>query len=406
MLGTTLRPIVEELIPNSVPLVTPVSHEDAMTKLVLGACNVFAAEPISLPEHTLRQLGYDGEFEHGQNVYSREPLSLVTNDIYQKWSALVDAVVNIFYFAEAENIYKANATVAFQNLYLSQIIGDGDTLDLTSMAIALVSEFGNYGEQYEKHLETSVPRHGLNTLFRGTEKKAGLLYTLPFGKDTLGPSPDQGSTLETIIRRGYLRCAVQQHTGFAVKHNGRWSGYDVDFCQAIAAAIFGGTNDSMGNPTVVFEDLAGTASTFFSLINNDVDIVAGTRVSLQASIVEPSTGNAYVFSTPYHYSDTGDSFAMVTTSTDPKWSDFVNAVTMATIYAEEHGVSQASFAKMLLMNLFGVDLNQMLQNAIQAVGSYAEIYDRNLQEHLPRSGANKLNGEVLGGPQQHSAPLY
>ncbi len=50
------------------------------------------------------------------------------------------------------------------------------------------------------------------------------------------------TTLETIKARGSLICGVNASglAGFAtVDANGAWSGFDVDFCKAIAAAVFG-----------------------------------------------------------------------------------------------------------------------------------------------------------------------
>ena len=48
-------------------------------------------------------------------------------------------------------------------------------------------------------------------------------------------------TLEAVKRRGRLNCGVHQGlVGFAYTDNrGQWRGFDVDFCRAMAAAIFG-----------------------------------------------------------------------------------------------------------------------------------------------------------------------
>ncbi len=49
------------------------------------------------------------------------------------------------------------------------------------------------------------------------------------------------STLDTVQARGFLRCGVNTGIlGFsAIDQNGQWSGLDVDFCRAFAAAILG-----------------------------------------------------------------------------------------------------------------------------------------------------------------------
>ncbi len=53
--------------------------------------------------------------------------------------------------------------------------------------------------------------------------------------------PAQAGRLEQIEARGYLTCGVYPHVaGFAaIDKNGRYSGFDIDICRAVAAAIFG-----------------------------------------------------------------------------------------------------------------------------------------------------------------------
>src|SRR3546814_10981728 len=47
--------------------------------------------------------------------------------------------------------------------------------------------------------------------------------------------------LETVRQRGHLKCGVSQGLpGFSYADDkGRWSGLDVDFCRAVAAAVLG-----------------------------------------------------------------------------------------------------------------------------------------------------------------------
>lgn len=51
----------------------------------------------------------------------------------------------------------------------------------------------------------------------------------------------QAGTLDDVKKRGYLQCGVSTGlAGFAMPGtDGEWTGFDVDFCRAIAAAIFG-----------------------------------------------------------------------------------------------------------------------------------------------------------------------
>lgn len=58
---------------------------------------------------------------------------------------------------------------------------------------------------------------------------------------TVLPADVASPTLAAIKQRGYLNCGVNQGlVGFAFTDNrGAWRGFDVDFCRATAAAIFG-----------------------------------------------------------------------------------------------------------------------------------------------------------------------
>lgn len=80
---------------------------------------------------------------------------------------------------------------------------------------------------------------------------------------------EQLSTLERIRARGSLICGASNNSpGFAEQdENNRWYGFDVDFCRALAAAIF---NDSS---RVEFRALDGNAR-YVELKSGDIDVFA------------------------------------------------------------------------------------------------------------------------------------
>ena len=81
--------------------------------------------------------------------------------------------------------------------------------------------------------------------------------------------PASAQTLETVRQRGHLVCgATDPMPGFAQRSEaGLWSGFDVDFCRAVAAAVF-------GNPDLVeFRPFTGTAR-FAALQAGEVDLLA------------------------------------------------------------------------------------------------------------------------------------
>src|SRR5215468_1810954 len=59
----------------------------------------------------------------------------------------------------------------------------------------------------------------------------------------LAAMPATAQVLKTVKDRGTLNCGVSEGLyGFSARdRNGNWSGFDVDLCRAIAAAIFNDT---------------------------------------------------------------------------------------------------------------------------------------------------------------------
>jgi len=78
-----------------------------------------------------------------------------------------------------------------------------------------------------------------------------------------------GPTLQAVLERGHLICATTDPLpGFAQTGvEGRWTGFDVDFCRAVAAAIFNDPN------RMEFVPLSGV-SRFAQLQTKEVDLVA------------------------------------------------------------------------------------------------------------------------------------
>ena len=73
---------------------------------------------------------------------------------------------------------------------------------------------------------------------------AGLAFgVLMWSGAAMSAEPVSGEVLESIRERGFVRCGVRDNVeGFSVVDtNGKWSGFSVDFCSALAAAVTGST---------------------------------------------------------------------------------------------------------------------------------------------------------------------
>ncbi len=77
-----------------------------------------------------------------------------------------------------------------------------------------------------------------------------------------------GATLKAVKERGYLICGVNgQLPGFSyVDQEGKWSGFDVDFCRALAAAIFGDPDKVQYRPLTAKER-------FTALQTGEIDVL-------------------------------------------------------------------------------------------------------------------------------------
>lgn len=78
------------------------------------------------------------------------------------------------------------------------------------------------------------------------------------------------TTLEKVRSRGYINCGVGKDVpGFSqVSSQGEWSGLDVEFCSALAAAVFGHKD------AVKFRGVEA-ASRFKALADGDIDVLTG-----------------------------------------------------------------------------------------------------------------------------------
>jgi len=113
-------------------------------------------------------------------------------------------------------------------------------------------------------------------------------------------SPASAQTLETVRERGFLICGSSSPlAGFAQQDSdGRWSGFDVDLCRALAAAIF-------NNPDLIeFRSYRGEAR-FAPLQTGAVDVLmrngawtAGRDIRYGARFVTPSFFDGQAFLVP------------------------------------------------------------------------------------------------------------
>jgi general L-amino acid transport system substrate-binding protein len=89
----------------------------------------------------------------------------------------------------------------------------------------------------------------------------------------------QQRVLDVVKKRGQLLCGVNgQAPGFSLQANGKWSGMDVDYCRAVAAAVLGDANKVQYVPVNAQER-------FDRLAKGDFDVlIRNSTVSLPRSV--------------------------------------------------------------------------------------------------------------------------
>ncbi len=81
-----------------------------------------------------------------------------------------------------------------------------------------------------------------------------------------------GATLQNIVDRDYLVCGIDASApGFAeADAEGNWSGFDVDYCRAVAAAIFGSGSKVRFRPVGAVEGLTALAKKEVDLLSRSI----------------------------------------------------------------------------------------------------------------------------------------
>ncbi|PTM61548.1 general L-amino acid transport system substrate-binding protein [Phreatobacter oligotrophus] len=85
----------------------------------------------------------------------------------------------------------------------------------------------------------------------------------------LAQAPSTSATLARVKERGVLECGANQGVpGFSMPDSqGRWTGFDVDYCRALAAAIF-------DDPTKVRFSPLSSKDRFIALQSSQIDVLA------------------------------------------------------------------------------------------------------------------------------------
>ncbi len=288
---------------------------------------------------------------------------------------------------------------------------------------------------------------------------ASLLLALASAQGMASPAAAQ--TLDAVRERGALVCGVSHGLlGFSsVDDKGNWSGFDVDLCRAIAAAIF---NDA-GKVRFVPLD---AAARFAALKSGDVDVLSRnstwtmsreTTFGLIFAAVTYYDGQGFLVRKALNVESAleldGKSFCLQTGTTgelnvadyfrannmtysadviskeplgpvvrqgDDQWFTIVKWTHFAMVNAEELGVSSKTIERAMqsekpeVKRLVGTAGNfgeqaglasDWAARIVRLVGNYGEVFERNIGTKSPLGIPRGLNHLWTMGGIQYAPPI-
>lgn len=224
--------------------------------------------------------------------------------------------------------------------------------------------------------------------------------SLIFAQQTTPPTPMPGSTLGTVLARGQLICGVNQEIfgfGFLNPNTGSISGIYVDFCRAVATAIFGdaGAIDLRLQTIDTPPDglLSGVLDVLF--VQNTIE-----NLSQDAS-------GGLDFGTPIFYD--GQSIMVRADSSIESWDD-LSEQTICTLAGSdgEANLTAAMTQRGLTYDALSLDTPAAMQEAFLAGRCNAQTLDRSLLEIRRQSTDDPSAYVVWGQPftRVAIAPVY
>jgi len=120
-------------------------------------------------------------------------------------------------------------------------------------------------------------------------------------KDKAVSTLEGSTTLFDIDQRGHLRCGITLTPGFgeSAPDSSQFSGFDVDLCRSVAAAIFGA--EQHPDDFIKYTVLTATER-FKALQQKDVDMLARiTTLTMDRDVWIPEAESGFSFSEPYIY---------------------------------------------------------------------------------------------------------
>lgn len=122
-----------------------------------GACNAVAGGLMDVAPRSLVEIGnYDGPYEVAPRRFSKDPYGLVTRQNDPHWCAFVYWIVSGIFYAEEQGITRSTSN----KMPVINLFGPLYAKFLQDTVAAV----GSYGEIYDRHVQSEIPRTGIHLL--------------------------------------------------------------------------------------------------------------------------------------------------------------------------------------------------------------------------------------------------
>ena len=129
-------------------------------------------------------------------------------------------------------------------------------------------------------------------------------------------------------------------------------------------------------------------------VNGGCDLIAGDQFSISPRFLENRDVDvAYTTGTKLF---SKEPLSLVTRENETAFSDVVNWIINSLVWSEERNIAQADAGQLDLTGVIGQLIPDAIENAVAAVGNFAEIYGRHLDAIRPRQRVNLLNDGTTG----------
>lgn len=285
--GTTHQDFIEKTLHGiSSRLYTPSTMDLLYDYLIQGVCNVLAGEQLELAPSMVEKQGYLGPYEIGDEIFSKELISMVTRDGDAKFSDFCNWQIKGLFAAEEMRII-GSSKLAPSDLLTTLVFGER----YKGMFQDAFEVVGDYGALYDRHLEELMPRFDANRINLGDMPG---MYAIEFGTvQTSNPPSTTDSPKIREVKQRRLNCGITETPIFAELNADDWIGLDVDYCKAISAALFD------GKTTEVTYWVLDPSDRFEALRSGHVDVLARvTTLTMERDVHEKTTGQGFSFSFP------------------------------------------------------------------------------------------------------------